>query len=102
MFGKRLRAARLARELTQADLGAMLGLDDPNTGAPRISRYERGMHEADFKTIERLAKALDLPPAYFFASSDLMAEVMLVIAKLPRKRQAEALELLKAFAARKD
>lgn len=58
------------------------------------------MHEADLETVEKLAKALNLPPAYFFAASDVLAEAILVISKLPRKRQAEALELLKAFAER--
>ncbi|WP_336246133.1 helix-turn-helix transcriptional regulator [Luteimonas fraxinea] len=98
VVGKRLRMARLARELTQAQLGERLGLDDPNTAAPRISRYERGMHEPDLITLEKLAEALELPVAYFYTSSDLLAEVILVISRLPRKRQAEALAMLKAFA----
>lgn len=98
LFGKRLRAARLAREWTQAELGGALGLEDPNTAAPRISRYERGMHEADFKTIEKLSKALGLPPAYFFAASDVLAEAILVISGLPKDKQQEALNLLKKLA----
>lgn len=97
LFGQRLREARLAREWTQAELGAFLGLDDPNTAAPRISRYERGMHEADFKSLEKLSKALGLPPAYFFAP-DILAEAILVISGMPKDKQQEALNLLKKLA----
>lgn len=97
-LGRRLRAARLAKEWTQAQLGQrLLGLDedDPGTAAPRISRYERGMHTPDLGTIERLAELLDLPAAYFLASSDTIAEAILVIAQLPPRKQKQALALLK-------
>lgn len=97
LFGKRLRAAREARGWTQADLGGVLALDEPNTAAPRISRYERGMHEPDFNTIEKLSKALGLPAAYFFAP-DFLAEAILIIAGLPREKHKEALAALKRVA----
>lgn len=98
-LGRRLRAARLAKGWTQAQLGQrLLGLDDPNTAAPRISRYERGMHTPDLDTIERLAQLLDLPAAYFVASSDTVAEAILVISQLPPRKQKQALALLKDLA----
>ncbi|ALN84418.1 hypothetical protein LC55x_1127 [Lysobacter capsici] len=50
--------------------------------------------------VEQLAKLLDLPEAYFFAASDILAEAILVIASLPAERQAKALDLLKSFATR--
>ena len=100
-LGRRLRAARLAKGWTQAQLGErLLGLDEPNTAAPRISRYERGMHTPDLGTIERLAQLLDLPAAYFVASSDTIAEAILVIAQLPPRKQKEALTLLKELSSR--
>lgn len=97
LIGRRLRAARLAKGWTQAHLGELLGLGEPNTAAPRISRYERGMHEPDLTTIEQLAKILGLPTAYFYASSDVLAEAILLIATLTPKKQREALELLKGL-----
>lgn len=98
-LGRRLRAARLAKKWTQAQLGErLLGLDDPNTAAPRISRYERGMHKPDLDTIERLAKLLDLPAAYFVATSDVVAEAILVISQLTPPKQREALTLLRKLA----
>lgn len=101
VLGRRLRAARLAKGWTQAQLGErLLGLDDPNTAAPRISRYERGMHKPDLDTIERLAKLLDLPAAYFMATSDVVAEAILVISQLSPAKQKEALKLLRQLAQR--
>ncbi len=76
-----------------------MGVDDPNTVAPRISRYERGMHKPDLATIERLAELLDLPAAYFLAASDTMAEAILVLSQLDARKQKEALTLLKQLAA---
>lgn len=72
-------------------------MDDVNTGAPRISRYERGLHSPDPKTAEAIAEALGLPLAYFYSVSDPMAEAILLIASLPHEKQVEALEALKRF-----
>ncbi|MCU1079895.1 MULTISPECIES: helix-turn-helix transcriptional regulator [Stenotrophomonas] len=95
-LGHRLRAARVAKGWTQAQLGEMLmGVDDSNTTAPRISRYERGMHKPDLETIEKLAELLDLPAAYFLAASDVVAEAILVLSQLDARKQKEALVLLK-------
>ena len=83
--------------MNQAELGAVLGLEDENSAAPRISRYERGDRMPDEKTMETLAAALDLPVAYFHATSDLMAEAILVLAQLPEDKQTELLQLMKKF-----
>ncbi|WP_313927101.1 helix-turn-helix transcriptional regulator [Pseudoxanthomonas sp.] len=69
-----------------------------NTGAPRISRYETGLHDPDPKTAEAIAKALGLPLAYFYATSDPLAEIILLVAKMPEDRQREAVAALKAIA----
>ncbi|WP_337249432.1 helix-turn-helix domain-containing protein [Xanthomonas translucens] len=101
LFGRRLRTARLSLGLRQADLGRMLGMEEQNTGAPRISRYETGQHDPDPQTAEKLAKALGLPLAYFYATSDMLAEVILLMSKLPEDRQQEAVAALKAIAEKK-
>lgn len=102
LFGRRLREARLAAGLSQAELGARLGLDEQNTGAPRVSRYETGLHQPDPQTAEELGRILGVPTAYFHAASDVLAEAILVIARMPVKKQKEALEKLKVFAAQLD
>jgi len=73
-------------------------MDEQNTGAPRISRYETGLHDPDPKTAEAIAKALGLPLAYFYATSDPLAEIILLVAKMPEDRQREAVTALKAIA----
>lgn len=72
-----------------------MGVDDSNTTALRISRYERGMHKPDLETIEKLAELLDLPAAYFLAASDVVAEAILLLSQLDARRQKEALGLIK-------
>lgn len=98
-LGRRIRAARLAREWTQAQLGERLfGHEEANTTAPRISRWERGMHKPDLDAIERLAEVLNLPAAYFMATSDIVAEAILVISQLSPAKQRKALKLLRELA----
>ncbi|WP_339326317.1 helix-turn-helix transcriptional regulator [Stenotrophomonas maltophilia] len=97
-YGRRLREARLARGLSQADLGAVLGLEDQNSAAPRISRYERGERMPGEATMERLAEELGLPVAYFHATSDVLAEVILVVSRLPPERQRELLARVRTYA----
>lgn len=101
LFGRRLRAARVAAGLTQADLGRVLGLDDQNTGAPRVSRYETGRHEPDQETMAKIAEALGLPVAYFHATSDPLAKIILMVGRLPPKEQARISELIEQWIEKK-
>jgi transcriptional regulator with XRE-family HTH domain len=98
VYGKRLRSARIAMGWTQADLAKRIGMVDAVSGATRVSRYETGQHDPDPATAQALAKALGVPVAYFHATSDTLAEIILLVAKLPASKQKEALERLKEFA----
>lgn len=101
-LGRRIRAARLARGWTQAQLGERLfGVDDPNSAAPRVSRWERGMHKPDLDTIEKLAKVLELPAAYFVATPDVVAEAILLISQMSPRKQKEVVEILRKLADKK-
>ncbi|WP_338016133.1 helix-turn-helix domain-containing protein [Xanthomonas arboricola] len=97
-FGRRLREARLARGMNQAALGAVLGLEEQNSAAPRISRYERGDRMPDNESMAKLAEALELPVAYFHAVSEPMAEAILVMSKLPEAAQEELVRRMRDFA----
>lgn len=72
-------------------------MEEQNTGAPRVSRYETGRHEPDPETAEALAALLDLPLAYFYATSDVLAEVILLVAALPIDRQKDVLRQLQTL-----
>lgn len=95
LFGRRLRAARLSAGLTQAELGRNLGLDDQNTAAPRVSRYETGRHEPDSETMQKIATALNLPVAYFHAVDDVLAEVILLVSRMPPAEREAILALIR-------
>lgn len=97
VYGKRLRSARMAMGWTQSDLAKRIGMVDAVSGATRVSRYETGQHDPDPATAQALAKALGVPVAYFHATSDTLAEIILLVAKLPAAKQKEALERLKKF-----
>ncbi|MFA4296138.1 helix-turn-helix transcriptional regulator [Xanthomonas perforans] len=94
VFGRRLRAARRVAGLSQVELGALLGMNE-KAASSRLSRYERGEREPDHETLAALSNALGVPPAYFHASSDVLAEVILLVARLPAERQQGVLDLIK-------
>lgn len=98
VYGTRLRHARMAMGWTQAELAERIGMVDSVSGATRVSRYETGQHDPDPATAEALAKALNLPVAYFHATSDVLADIILIVSRLPVAKQKEALERLKDLA----
>jgi transcriptional regulator with XRE-family HTH domain len=75
-FGRRLKMARERAGLPQDRLGVLIDLDEGSASA-RMSRYENGIHEPNFDTIEKLAAILDVPSAYFFCHDDELAQVIL-------------------------
>lgn len=80
-FQRRLKEAREVRELSQKSLGIEAGID-PFVASTRINRYEQGVHEPDMATVQRLAKALQVPLPYLFATDDKMAAMILAFDKL--------------------
>lgn len=81
VFQQRLEQARLARDLSQKDLGIEAGLD-PFVASTRINRYENGVHEPDMATVGRLAAALKVPAAYLFAEDERLARMILAFEQL--------------------
>jgi transcriptional regulator with XRE-family HTH domain len=75
LFGYRLRAARLRAGIPQDRLGVMVGLDE-GTASARISRYETGVHAPPFELATRLAKALNIPTAYFYCDDELAPVIL--------------------------
>ena len=54
-IGKSLQQARIARSLTQAELGALVGLPQSH-----ISKIERGETDFQWTTLEQIANAVGL------------------------------------------
>jgi len=59
-MGKRILALREARKWTQLNLAKSIGLAGPNAGAA-ISRLENGKQSPTMRTLEKVAKALEVP-----------------------------------------
>jgi len=95
-FSIRLRAARKAAGITQEALGVAAGIDEFSASA-RMNQYERGKHWPDYGTACRIAKALKMDPAYFYAQSDAVAELLSVWEKLSPEIQKRFLQDLTQF-----
>lgn len=88
---KRLKEARLSVNLSQKKLGIEAGMDQFSASA-RMNHYEMGRHTPDYSALKRIATVLNLPVAYFYAESDLLAEMIKAFHQL---KEAEKIELLK-------
>ncbi|WED67600.1 helix-turn-helix domain-containing protein [Pectobacterium colocasium] len=94
IFSQRLKDARLLRGLSQKGLGIAAGIDEFVASA-RINRYEKGVHEANLVTASRLAEALDVPLAYFYAADDNLAKMILTFAEQSASEQKTIINSLK-------
>lgn len=94
IFAKRLKEARLQSGLSQERLGVLAGIDEMSASA-RMNQYERGKHEPDFSIAERIAAALNVPTAYFYAVDDDLAQVIVAFGRLSRKEKMQAIEIIK-------
>lgn len=95
IFSKRLKQARLEAGLSQKELGILAGLD-PFVASTRINRYEQDVHAADLSTATRLAKALRVPTAYFYADDDRLARMIRAFNDLDTQQQEKILHDLEA------
>lgn len=76
IFCERLKSARLAKGLSQKKLGILAGIDE-FVASTRINRYEKGVHQASIEVVHQLAKALDIPLAYFYTEDDDLALLLM-------------------------
>lgn len=60
-----------------------------------MNQYERGKHTPDFLTLSKIAQALDLPTAYFFAETDDLAELIKSYALLSETEQIQTTNFIK-------
>lgn len=65
IVAKRMKMARIEREMTQAQLAERLGI-----GQQQVTDWESGTINLGVDTLERIAKALRKPPTYFLQPFD--------------------------------
>ena len=86
---KRLKEARLSANLSQKKLGIEAGMDEFSASA-RMNHYEKGRHTPDYSMLQRIAKVLKLPVAYFYAERDELAGLIKLFYRL-KKPEKKAL-----------
>lgn len=84
---KRLKEARKAAMLSQKKLGIAAGIDEFSASA-RMNHYEKGRHSPDYSLLQRIAKVLKLPVAYFYAERDELAELIKLFHRLKKPDKA--------------
>ena len=58
----------------------LAGIDEASASA-RMNRYERRKHQPDFSMVERIAKVLNVPEAYFYAKDDNLARLVVTFSR---------------------
>ena len=93
IFCKRLKEARLAAGLSQKRLCIAAGIDE-FVASTRINRYEKGVHEADIHTAQKLAQTLNVPLAYFYVENDQLAAIVMNFDKLSEEDKEKIIHLI--------
>jgi transcriptional regulator with XRE-family HTH domain len=83
---KRLKEARLTAKLSQKKLGIAAGMDEFSASA-RMNHYEKGLHTPDYPTLQRIARVLKLPAAYFYAESDDLAKFIVIYSRARKSKR---------------
>lgn len=96
IFCKRLKEARLAAGFSQKKLGIAAGIDE-FVASTRINRYEKGVHEADIQTAQKLAETLNVPLAYFYVENDQLANIVMNFDKLSLENIEDIIDRIKNY-----
>ncbi|HMK79898.1 MAG TPA: helix-turn-helix transcriptional regulator [Xanthobacteraceae bacterium] len=63
--GQRIRARRMAKGMSQTELGNLLGVT-----FQQVQKYEKGVNRVGAGRLVRVAEALDVPVSFFFGATD--------------------------------
>src|SRR6266513_647089 len=88
--GQRIRARRMAKGMSQTELGSLLGVT-----FQQVQKYEKGVNRVGAGRLVRVAEALDVPVSFFFGATDTGSEDTRAI--LGFLDTAYSLRLLRAF-----
>ena len=89
-ISKRLKEARLTAGISQKKLGIAAGIDEFVASA-RMNQYETGKHVPDFEIVQNIAKVLNLPAAFFYATENDLAELIRIYCALTHEKQQQVL-----------
>ncbi len=95
--GLKLREARILKNLTQLDLGKLVGL-----AFQQIQKYEKGANRIGASRLWHLSEILELPVSYFFEGLESGNLVDADDAETAENIRRKSLELVRNFYAIKD
>jgi len=93
VFSVRLKQARERKGLSQRRLGILAGILQ-DSASSRLNQYEHGKHEPDYRTVQRLAKVLEIPTAYFYSENELLSEIILKVSEFSDTKKRKLLRNL--------
>ncbi len=64
---------------------------DPASASTRMNRYELGKRVPDLALVERIARELGLPAAYFYATDDDQAKLLKWFSRLSTEERNEVM-----------
>lgn len=79
--------------LSQKNLGILAGIDE-FVASSRINRYEKGVHQANIEIVQKLAKVLKVPLAYFYTEDNELASLIRTWPDLEKEKKDKILALL--------
>jgi len=74
--------------ISQKNLGILSGID-PSVASSRINHYATGRHVPNFSMLEKMAKVLKLPVAFFYTPDDDLARLLISYHQLPGRAKKE-------------
>jgi transcriptional regulator with XRE-family HTH domain len=92
IFGPRLRQLRNQSELSQEQVGVMIGLEESSARA-RISRYETGEHDPSEATALKIAEVFGVPLAYFYCNDQRLGDIIRCYDRIDEAGRAQLAEL---------
>jgi transcriptional regulator with XRE-family HTH domain len=88
-----LRAIRKQRRLTQAQLAAMVGVNQAT-----ISKIEGGNDSVTLDMVYRIAAALNVPAGALFPQGELENRLLIALSQMGPERRAAAVVVIEAMA----
>lgn len=101
VFAARMRAARKALGISQAELGVRMGLSE-DVASTRINRYEKDKSPPSVQTMREIAAVLGLPLAALIVESERIAKANILLALMSDEDQeAQVASMLRKVDKRK-
>ncbi len=94
-FRNRLREARERAGFSQRGLAVKIGLP-PKKASVYVNRWERQGKQPCWEDIAKMARVLEIPPAFFLADDDLLAQIILLAGGMTETDRKGLLEELRA------